>query len=169
MSALKNFLAVFCFTMLAGPAFADDTKSDADLFGARLSVLDISLSPDGTKVALIAPGGKSEEVVYVIDIQAGGQPKAVLRNSDPLGELLWCKWATNSRIVCQLRLVERSQAQLLGFSRLIAVDDDGANAGILMQRTGSNTIGFAQDGGSVIAWGVEGEDDTILMTRQFLK
>jgi len=169
MSALKNILAVLCITIWCGPAIADDTKNDADLFGARLSVLDISLSPDGSKVALIGPGGKSEEIVYVIDIQEGGQPKAVLRNSDPLGELLWCRWASNSRIVCQLRLVERSQGRLLGFSRLIAVDDDGANATILMMRASSNTMGFAQDGGSVIAWGVEGEDETILMTRQFLK
>ncbi|MXO83486.1 alpha/beta fold hydrolase [Altererythrobacter aestiaquae] len=156
------------FTAWCTPAFSQESMNDDELFGARLSVLDVSISPDGSKLAIIAPGGKSEEIVYVINIETAGQPKAVLRNNDPLGELIWCNWATNDRVICQLRTVERDQGRLLSFSRLIVVDDDGANAGMLTQPKGANALSIIQDGGSVISWDVDGEDDTILMTREFV-
>ena len=52
----------------AAPAMAQEAPDAAARdFGARSSVLDISLSPSGTKIAYIAPGPEHSEVINVID------------------------------------------------------------------------------------------------------
>jgi hypothetical protein len=55
--------------LLASPALAQGSNADAARnFGVRATVLDISLSPSGSKVAYIAAGPEHSEVINVIDL-----------------------------------------------------------------------------------------------------
>ena len=52
--------------LLASPALAQDSNADAARnFGVRATVLDISLSPSGTKLAYIAAGPEHSEIITI--------------------------------------------------------------------------------------------------------
>ena len=142
----------------------------AKRFGARASVLDISLSPSGDKLAWIGPGSDHSEVIMVVDLANGAGVKVIGGNTDKAGDLTWCEWATDTRLVCEVRIMAVANgSRLVPFTRLFAIDHDGQNFESLTERTSSSALGFNQDGGDVIALDVAGKDGRILMTRNYVK
>lgn len=160
--------------MMAGAAFfvaltssphAQDAASLARKFGALESLQDISLSPKGDQVAYISPMPDQSTVLYVANLDAGGTPKPILRQSNKGESLRWCSWATDTRLVCQIHTIYNDVGQLLGFTRMIAVNSDGTQLVMVTQRTNTRSIGFTQNGGSVIDWDLPGKPGHVLMTR----
>ncbi len=157
-------------TTLAAPVYAqDDGDNPAAVFGMRAAILDISLSPSGNKLAYIAPAGPSTEAVYVIDLKGDAAPNPITQYSDEKSELASCDWATEARLVCNIFGVLERGGTPLGYSRMLAVGDDGKDAQLLTQRQSSQALGFRQDGGEIVALDLPGEEDKILMTRQWVK
>ncbi|WP_284125314.1 alpha/beta hydrolase family protein [Parerythrobacter aestuarii] len=149
---------------------AETLQESAEKFGARSSVLDVSLSPSGNKVAWIAPGPTNEEVLHVVDLAGDGAMRTILNNTGPDVDLTQCDWATETRLVCEIEgILVRTDGVLLGLSRLFAVDDDGSNVEVLSERTSSRAFGTVQDGGTIVALDLPGEEDGILMTRQYVE
>ncbi|MCP5384995.1 MAG: S9 family peptidase [Sphingomonadaceae bacterium] len=167
----KNFLLLASVAALglAQAAVAQDDDEIAAVFGMREAVLDISLSPSGDKIAYIAPAGPSAEAVFVVDLAAGGEPKPITQLAEEHAKLTSCDWATESRLVCEITGILVDGSTTIGFSRMIAIGDDGNEAKLLTQRDSSRSLGFRQNGGDVIALDLEGEEDKILMTRQWIK
>ena len=56
---MKSYLTGVALAALAiaGPASAEDLENTAARYGSRGSVLQISLSPSGNKIAFISPAG----------------------------------------------------------------------------------------------------------------
>ena len=150
-------------------AHAQTVEQLAGAFGARQSVLDISLSPSGNKVVYIAPGGPSTEAVYVVDLAGDATPRAILAHRDPDSELVNCQWASDVRLVCEVDYIGEFEGILIGATRLFAMNADGTGATMLTQEAGSDAIGIQQDGGSILALDLPGEPGRILMTRERLK
>jgi dipeptidyl aminopeptidase/acylaminoacyl peptidase len=165
---LAPVLAGLC---AASPALAEDDGIEAlaALFGARETVLDISLSPSGSKVAYVAAGPEHTEIINVIDLEGDAQIRPIFQNTEKIGDFDWCEWATDSRIVCQVRGMGRAAGGLLvPFDRLFAVNDDGTEAKMLSQRDSFRAMGFNQDGGDIIALDVDDGEGEVLMTRNFI-
>jgi len=139
---------------------------EAQRFGAREAVEQISLSPDGTRVVFLAPGKGPETVAYVADVAAGTPTRLFASDGKP-ETVRNCRWASNARIVCQISMVLSEEAGLVGYSRLISVSADGKDAKLLTARTTSRTLGVMQGGGSVIDWLPDANGD-VLMTRNFV-
>ena len=136
---------------LAASASAETREEAAARFGIRASVLDISLSPSGDKVAFISAGPRHSEVLNIIDLRGDSTVRPVLNVHEDESDLEECDWATDSRLVCQMTIVQEDAGTLIGFSRVFAVDADGQNAKLLTPQMSMRSLGIRQDGGSVVA------------------
>jgi len=163
--------AVSVFAIAGGtPAFvaAETLEETAARFGIRQTVLRISLSPSGQKIAFIEPGPQGSEILNVIDLGDKGTIEPILTNSEQRADLSRCNWATEERLVCIIDSVSESSGLLIGYSRVFAVGADGSKALMLTPRTDMRALGYRQDGGSILALDVPGEDDTVLMTKEYV-
>ncbi len=154
---------------MTSPAFAETAEQTANAFGVREAILNISLSPSGDQIAYVAPAGPSTEAVFVIDLTSGGKPKPIIKFDEENAELRDCDWATETRLVCEVTGILASGSTPVGFSRMFAIGTDGTGAKLLTQRQSFRSLGFRQNGGDVIALDLEGDENKILMTREWVK
>ncbi len=159
-------LAAAAFSM---PVAAEELAETAAKFGARQSVLSPALSPSGDKLLYVQPGTSSEETIYVVDLVNGGEPKPIITTNEAQARLNECTWATEERIVCQIFGFQETGGMLLGFTRLMALKDDGSDVTQLTPPTDWRAMGIVQNGGDWLALDIEGEENKILMTRQYVK
>jgi hypothetical protein len=159
-------LASLPLLSIAEPAF-DAAKA----FGARPSVEDLSLSPDGMSVAFVAPTAGQGSVVYVHSVANGASRtiKPVLSASGKPERIAGCDWVSNQRLVCVVYGVVASSMLLepVEFSRLIAVNTDGSKVQLLSTKGSTYTRGIQLGGGNVVDW-LPDEDGAVLMTRVYL-
>jgi dipeptidyl aminopeptidase/acylaminoacyl peptidase len=163
MMIRKLFIAAAAAVVLCGGARAQDVNDLARRFGSRTDILQISLSPLGKQIAYIAPAAHGERVM-VVDVDKGGDPRPILAVAQPGGHLTWCKWPTETQLICNLRLTAPFEDELIGWSRLYIVNADGSGSQML-DPDSARTIGVSQYGGSVLAYDVAGESNKILITH----
>ncbi len=149
------------------PVRAAGEFNAADAFGAREDVEDVSISPDGKRVAFIRPDGTRGRALSVFDLD-GTKMLPILRSTGDLDQLRYCRWAGATRLVCLITLRSNGARDAIGYNRFVAIDADGANLKRLSAATSADALGFDQYGGAVIDWLA---DDTpaaagsVLMTR----
>ena len=151
----------------AQDAPAKSANDLAGAFGAREAVRQISLSPDGTKVAIIQPTKGRGSALMIGDLVKGGELKAIANSTGNPDKLVDCHWSTDTRLICRILITTNVDGDRLGFSRIIAVDSDGKNLKLLSARTSDRSLGLMQNGGSLIDWGAGGSGSA-LMTRLFV-
>src|SRR5688572_5170942 len=108
-------------------AVAETAAEAAAQFGARESLLDVSLSQSGTRLVYVAAGRPSGEAVYVADVRTGTAPQLVSVYSEPDSRLAGCLWATDERVICTVLYVDSVSDLLLSSTRLFAMDADGSD------------------------------------------
>src|SRR3546814_14743523 len=99
--ALRFGVAAVSLAAIACPASAQQ-MSDADAataFGKRESVLDASLSPDGSKIATVVPGPGQGTVLAVIDVASGASTPIHFADGNPLA-LASCGRADRESVGC---------------------------------------------------------------------
>ena len=171
----KYFLGlVVCFASLTAPLWAQGSdegiKETAARYGVRPSVLDISLSPSGTKIAWIAPGAEHTEVLNVYDMNGTDGIEAIITNTEQAGDLSYCDWVTDTRLLCGVAgMGKRSDDVLIPFSRMFAINADGSDVKVITKRKSLRALRFNQDGGRVIALDVAGMPGEVLLTRNYIK
>jgi dipeptidyl aminopeptidase/acylaminoacyl peptidase len=165
---LRSILVV-ALAQLVPPALAQDTKpfDAAVAFGARQSVADLSLSPDGMTVAYVAPSQGLGSALYTLRLDKGAKAKAVLVASGKPERLRRCHWVSNDRLACSIYGVARSKLGLLPFTRLVAVNADGSNVKQLSTQANLYTRGLQLGGGMIIDW-LPDQDGVVLMSRNYL-
>jgi hypothetical protein len=165
-AAASVLLALLPLLSVAEPAF-DAAKA----FGARPSVENLSLSPDGMSVAFVAPSTGQGSVVYVQSLAKGASRalKPILSASGKPERIGGCDWVSNQRLVCSIYGVVSASSILepVGFSRLVAVNADASKPQILSTKGNSFTRGMQLGGGNVVDW-LPDEDGAVLMTRLYL-
>ena len=169
-SAIAAALAASTSVYAQETAGAEELEETASRYGVRRSALDISLSPPGNKVAWIAAGPEHSEILNVVDLTNGEGVKQIANNTEEIGDLSWCRWATDERLICQIDgMGERNDGALLPFDRMFAINSDGTDAASLSERRSLRALRFNQDGGDIVAFDVAAEDGRILMTKNYVK
>jgi dipeptidyl aminopeptidase/acylaminoacyl peptidase len=160
-------LALFPLGLVNAAPPGPDNLELAAKFGALESVEQISISPSGNRLVYIGAYQKSR-MIFIVDLVSGGQPVPIFKLDPVDGRLTWCYWASEERLVCQVRTIVNDAGVLLGFSRLFAVNADGSKLVRLTAPTNSRSMGLMQYGGGVIDWNVPGSPGSVLMTRTYI-
>ncbi|MFW2851518.1 alpha/beta hydrolase family protein [Sphingomonas sp. TX0543] len=161
-----NRLAFVAMLLATTPALAEPTR-EAKAFGAREYVADISLSPDGKKIAIVRPLGNRMSIATVAQFD-GKQPQPVLKSSGEPERLRWCQWASTERLVCSVYGLAGDSGFLLGFTRLASVKDDGTGYKMITDQGGVRTLGPVQFGGDLIDLTADGKPGSVLMALGFV-
>jgi dienelactone hydrolase len=153
---------------LAVPAAAQTiTDQDAIRFGIRESVLHISLSPSGKRIAYISAGPQHTEILNVINLEGDFAPRQVAANTEIIGDLDSCSWANDVQLVCQTSgMLKLPDGLLLPFSRMFSINADTGASKELSKRQSYKATGLAQNGGDVLALDVGGEQGRILISSE---
>ena len=134
-----------------------EAQDAAKRFGVRPSVLDISLSPSGNKIAWISSGPGHTEVLNIVDLSGSAERVRIAGNNEIKADLETCEWATDERLVCQVYgQGQRPDGVIIGWSRAFSVSDDGKESTSLTQRRSSRALRFNQFGGTILALDVAG-------------
>lgn len=137
----------------------------AKAFGARPGITDITLSPDGTRIAYIAPGDGPGSRVFAIDLAKKTRASLVMSTDGKPLRTTFCEWVTNDRLVCRLfGIVRDARLTLAPVYRLIAVNADGSNLKVLSNLAGD--AGYLVRRDAVIDW-LPGQSGSVLMMRQY--
>lgn len=162
VSALA-FVAAFVAT---NGVSAQEPADNAARFGALESVHDISLSPDGSRIAYIDNGADRKRRLYVVGTAEGSAPQPILSGGAE-SELNWCGWVTNARLACQTFARVDYAGELIGASSMLAVDADGSNLRTLSNRHSDRVLYYDFRGGNVIDWS-SSDNGSLLMTRSYV-
>lgn len=145
----------------------EDGTQAAAQFGARDNVQQMSLSPDGRHIAVIQPTGGHASTITVMALDGSGE-RRILAVDGTKEQLSYCRWSTNARLICNVTIVRNDGTKLLGFSRMIAMDQDGSAMKMISVGTNIRSRGLGQDGGDVIDWTGTDKAGAVLMTRTYV-
>jgi dipeptidyl aminopeptidase/acylaminoacyl peptidase len=135
------------------------TSPSIEVFAARPKIEGVSISPDGRYLALIQTlHGRAAAVVLDRQTRDAGATKVVLGEPEHF-QFAWCRWATNTRLLCSYRAMASMSGLVYGVTRLVAVDADGGHMRVLLQNDEA-VQGQFQD--RIINWDA-GKPDTVLI------
>jgi len=104
---LAAALALAPVAFQASHAQEAPAKPPADLataFGAREYIQQVSLSPDGTKIAMLVPAKHRGLALIIGDTTKGLALKAILASTGNGDQIAGCHWSTDTRLICQIAL-----------------------------------------------------------------
>jgi dipeptidyl aminopeptidase/acylaminoacyl peptidase len=171
MAMRAKMLAVAALFFVQYAALAEDkpVTDMARAFGARELVRQISLSPDGTRFAAVLSIKAHAQVLAVAPVDHPEQLKAILNADGDPETIESCNWANDARLVCSIYTIDGKASNLIGFSRLIAINPDGTGMKMMTGSGSGQALGLQQDGGNVIDWYGDSACSAILITRQFVE
>ena len=146
--------------------------ADAAAFGARQAVDAPDLSPDGTRVLYLTPGPGHRTFAVQGDLSTGQFSRVVSSDGEP-ESLRSCRYASMTRLVCRFAGIVESKnnahlaGELLGFSRLVALDINGGNPKMLGQAGSQYDASIRQYDGRIIDW-LGGSSGSVLMSRLYV-
>ena len=168
LAAAQAGLGLLLLARLAGadaPAPFDAARG----FGARPSVWDLRLSPDGTRVAYLVPVANRGTALVTAERSPDAKPRVALSLDGNTLNVGGCNWVAHDRLVCQIHgvvQVASVQSGLLPVSRWIAVNADGSNLQTLSVRRNAYSRGYFQYDGDIIDYLPE-DDGAVLMSRNY--
>jgi dipeptidyl aminopeptidase/acylaminoacyl peptidase len=167
---LGRGVSVLALTAALSPigAAGAQEKDNAARFGALESIWDVSLSPDGKRLAFINQGKQRERRLYIVDTSEGAEPREILSsNGGSGGNLNWCGWVTHARLACETFTRDDVAGDVIAATNIIAIDAAGGNLKVLSNRRGSRSLYADFRGGSVIDWSST-DNGSLLMTRSYV-
>ncbi|AJP73858.1 alpha/beta hydrolase family protein [Sphingomonas hengshuiensis] len=162
---MKGIIAALLASVcVAGVAQAQSVE--AKRFGAREIVREVSISPDGQRIAMIVTSGTRGTGLVVATTAGDMKPLMNYPGSD--ARLASCAWSTNSRLVCTVFGIAERNAHLVGISRMIALNADGSGSKELSAAQASSQLYERYYGGGVLDWLPDDSGSAVLMLREFV-
>ncbi len=166
---MRGETMVYVCVAISTPVSAQTVSDDALAFGARPAVHQMSLSPDGTSIAFVAPTVGQASTLFTVSTMEGSEPRASLAVSGAPDRLSQCRFVAETRLVCTIYGGFKAPGMdvPLGYSRVFATDVGGGKQRMLSNRQ-VNQRYSVQDGGGVIDW-LPGEDGKVMMRRYYAR
>ncbi len=144
-------VAAVALVLLAGAATAEiDLDTAASFFGKRPTARGMRMSPDGSKVVFLAQHPDDLTIAFVQDLEAG--KGGIVAASDPKKgmHVTECRWASNERLLCWYGGITRSRDGLIWQRRVVAVNADGKNMKVLIQRHQRDSENWSNNQGGLV-------------------
>jgi dipeptidyl aminopeptidase/acylaminoacyl peptidase len=142
-------IALLCVSVVASNAAPPDPLAVA--FGTMPELWGVRISPDGTKVSFLQMHPEELSVLRVLDLTTGEASLALASTRDGFN-LNWCDWANDERLLCSFIGISKS-ASSYAVTRLVAVNADGTEMKVLLQRQSQGHLAQFLDG--VVDWLVD--------------
>jgi dienelactone hydrolase len=152
--------------MTAATAGAQSPDPLAAKFGARESVRDIAISPEGEQVVMVAPRSDGGESAVVVSL-ANGAAVPVLGANGTTEQITGCFFVIETHVVCRLYLRKGTGLDVEAATRLVSVTADGQRMEQLTAEMRSNALWDSYSGGTIVDFNVPGKPNAILLTRYF--
>ena len=164
---MRILLLASAISVSSAAAAAADLASDAKAFGARDAVLAPDLSADGSHVIYITPGPGRKSIAVIGDLGVG--KFKTVTSSDGAPEVLRaCHFVSSTRSICSVTgKAKDSVLDLLGFSRLISLNNDGTDPKLLGQVDSFYDAWIRQVDAEVVDW-LDGTDNKVLLERVYV-
>ena len=165
---LRPALLACASVLVSASAVAQDASlvADAKAFGARESVIEPTLSPDGTSIMYVTPGPGPKTYAAISNLVTG--KTAVFANADGNPDVLrWCDYSAPDRAVCRITGAVTNAGVLVSFERLLSMGTDGTDAKLLGQPSSFYDAGLRQVDATVLDWGKR-TDGKLLMARNYV-
>lgn len=163
---MKVWIFSIAVALMGASAQAQMGQDAAAAFGVRESIESISLSPDGSRIAYVAPTTGQGSALYTVDIASGSSQRATAVDGKEQ-RLAGCTWVSNQRLVCTVFAMVTDGLEIYPISRVAALDADGKNVKLLSDRDRFYQKYANLYGGGIIDW-LPGEDGLVLMGRQYV-
>lgn len=154
-------LSAACATVNAGTL-----AEDAAAFGARPSAEQVAISPSGNKIIVLTPGKNAQTSVKLFDLITG-ESRVILSSPGTPETLHWCRFGSETQLVCRYGGNLAVDGVLASFGRLIRVGVDGQGLAQLGQRSSFYDSGLRQYDGQILDW-LTGEGGAVLMAREYV-
>lgn len=158
--------SVLALAMAASAGSAQSIDPLAEKFGARESVHDIGISPEGRQIVLVAPrpdGGENAVVVSLAD----GSAEPILGAEGRTEQLTGCRFVIETHLVCGIYLRKGAGRNVEAATRLVSVTADGSKMQQLSAQARAAAYYDSNYGGAIVDYNVEGNPNAVLMTRYF--
>jgi dipeptidyl aminopeptidase/acylaminoacyl peptidase len=163
-SHLAASTAVLALAVVGATATAQSVEPLAAKFGARESVIDLGISPEGRSVVLVAPLPNGGENAVVVPIDSG-PPVGILGAKGITEQITGCQFVIETHLVCAIYLREGRNQDVDAATRLVVLTADGKSMEQLSARTPSTAFYQSNDGGGIIDYNVPGNPEGVLLTR----
>jgi dipeptidyl aminopeptidase/acylaminoacyl peptidase len=152
---------------VAQAAQAGDLASDAKAFGARDTIQWMDISPSGKQLVAVVSGPARKTVVQVVDPATKEAHGIIISEGSP-ESVDWCKFASETQLVCKYGGYTKVESDVVGFSRLITMGIDGKNVRQLGQPGRANDLDLRQFDGDILDW-LPDRPGSILMQRNYVQ
>jgi len=152
--------------VVPGMANAQSINAAAARFGARESVRDISISPEGKQVVVVAPRAGGGDTAVVVSL-ADGSAVPILNAAGTDQQITNCQFVLETHVVCEVYLRRGSGRNVEAATRLFSIPADGSKMEQLSARTPTKAYFHSNFGGEIIDYNVPGNPRAVLMTRWF--
>jgi dipeptidyl aminopeptidase/acylaminoacyl peptidase len=164
---MKNIVRAALLAASALPVAAFAQSAEAVKFGAREIVREVSISPDGKRVAMLVTSGTRGAGLVVVDT-ADGKVKPLLNYPGDEARLGGCSWSTADRLVCTIWAIVNQYGKMMPISRLIALNADGSGVKELSARQRTGQLYERFYGGGILDWLPDEKGSAVLMLRHFV-
>lgn len=117
----------------AHPARGGDRDPLAVAFGTQPALWGVRMSPDGSKLSFLQMHGTDLPIAGVLDVRSGVMNLAVASVENEF-DVEWCDWANDDRLLCGFGGAVHDRHEHYWVTRLVAVDADGSDMRVLLQR-----------------------------------
>jgi len=156
-------VAVSLFAV-AQPANAGDLAS---AFGTRDTVQWMDISPSGNQLVAVVSGPGRQSVVKIVDV-ATKAAHAIIASEGSPESIAWCKFGSETQLVCQYGGYTRVEGNVVGFSRLVTMGVDGKNIRQLGQPGRATDLDIHQFDGDILDW-LPDHPGSVLMQRNYVQ
>ena len=167
MKVVKALLA--SALAFAGPGVASPMPlaDAAKLFGSRPEAFAADLSPSGDRVVFLSAIGGSKTAVDVLDLSTGKTLRLTTSDGRP-ASLRNCEFASDTMLVCSFGGMANLVGQMVGFSRLFAIDTKTATIKSLGVRETDRDAGLHQTDGQILDWLPDDKRAAVLIARDYV-
>jgi len=154
--------------LLQAPAcLAATIEEDAKAFGTRETVQSMDISPSGKLLLAVVSGPGRTSIVKIMDAATKEAHPIIMSSGDP-ESVDWCRFASDTQLVCSYGGNAKVENDVAGFSRLVTLGVDGKNLKQLGQPERATDLGIHQFDGDILDW-LPDDPGSVLMQRTYVQ